>query len=67
MTRVKASTARDEFPELVARAGDGGERIVIERRGRAIAAIISYADLERLEAIEDAIDSALLRQAVALE
>jgi prevent-host-death family protein len=65
MIKVSASTARDGFPELITRAGYGGERIVVERRGKAIAAIISYADLERLEALEDVIDSALLRQAVA--
>jgi prevent-host-death family protein len=63
--KVNSSTARDEFPELVARAGYSGERIVIERRGKAIAAIISHADLERLEALEDVLDSALLREAVA--
>lgn len=65
MVKVNASTARDQFPELITRAGYGGERILVERHGKAIAAIISYADLERLEALEDAIDSALLRQAIA--
>ncbi len=65
MTKVKASKARNDFPELIARAGYGGERFVIERRGKAIAAIISYADLERLEALEDARDSANLQRAIA--
>lgn len=34
MTKVKASKARNDFPELIARAGYGGERFVIERRGK---------------------------------
>ena len=57
MIEVNASTAREKLPDLINRAGYGGERIVIQRRGKAIAAIISYDDLKRLEAIENAIDS----------
>ncbi len=41
MIKVNASTARDQFPELITRAGYGGERILVERHGKAIAAIIT--------------------------
>lgn len=64
MTSTSVSEARNNFPELLNRVGYGQERILIERHGKPVAAIISVEDLKRLEAIEDAIDSALLRRAV---
>jgi hypothetical protein len=36
----------------------------MERHSKPIAAIISYEDLKRLEALEDVLDSALLRQTI---
>jgi prevent-host-death family protein len=41
------------------------ERIAIERHGKLIAAIVSYEDLAKLEALEDAIATAQLKQAMA--
>ena len=64
MTAVNATEARKKFLELLNRAEYGKERIRIERHGEPVAAIISYEDLNRLEALEDALDSALLRQAM---
>lgn len=61
---MNTSVNYDGLPKLITRARYGGERIVVELHGKAIAAIISYADLKRFEAIEDAIDSALLQKAV---
>jgi prevent-host-death family protein len=60
MTVVNATAARKKFLELLNRAEYEKERIRIERHGKPIAAIISYEDLNRLEALEDA-----LRQAMA--
>ena len=65
MTKLDSTQAQNSFPELLSRVGDTGERVVIEQEGQAIAAIISYAELERYEALEDALDSARLRFAVA--
>jgi prevent-host-death family protein len=65
MVAVNATEARNKFLELLNRAGYGKERIRIERHGKPVAAIISYEDLNRLEAMEDALDSAALRQAMA--
>jgi prevent-host-death family protein len=65
MTVVNATAARKKFLELLNRAEYEKERIRIERHGKPIAAIISYEDLNRLEALEDALDSAALRQAMA--
>ncbi len=61
---VNATEARNRFLDLINRAGYGQERIRIERHGKPVAVLISYEDLERLEALEDALDSALLRQAM---
>jgi prevent-host-death family protein len=47
---VTASEARDSFADLVNRVEYGGERIVVTRHGRPIAALISAADLASLEA-----------------
>jgi hypothetical protein len=41
---------------------DHQERIVIEQAGQAVAAVISYADLQRLAALEDALDAELVRR-----
>lgn len=48
-----SSDARDHFPELIKRAKYGNERAIVTIRGEAAAAIISIADLEILEALED--------------
>lgn len=64
MTAVSATEARANFQELINRAEYKGERILIQRHGKAVGAIIGLEDLRLLEAIEDAIDSAELRRAV---
>lgn len=65
MNSVNATEARNNFLELINRAGYGKERIQIERHGKPVAAIISCEDLARLEALEDAIESAALKKAMA--
>ncbi|MEA5506729.1 type II toxin-antitoxin system Phd/YefM family antitoxin [Halotia wernerae UHCC 0503] len=62
---VSATEARANFQELINRVEYGKERILIERHGKAVVAVIGLEDLKRLEALEDAIDSAKLRQAIA--
>jgi prevent-host-death family protein len=64
MTGISATDARANFQELISRAEYKGERIVIERHGKAAVAIISLDDLKFLEAMEDAMDSEVLRRAV---
>ena len=44
MTEAKA-----QLSALMARVGYGGERFVIERRGRPLAALVGVEDLARLE------------------
>lgn len=57
MMRVNMHLSNDRFPELINRTLMG-ERIIIEQEGKAAAAIISYVDLQRFEAVE-----ALLKKA----
>jgi len=65
MTTVDTTQAQDRFTELLTRVGERGERVVIEKEGQAVAAIIGYADLKRLEAMDSAKDCATLRRLVA--
>jgi len=62
MTKVDSAEVQASFPEFFARVGEGGARFVIEKEGQAIAAIISYAELKRFEAWEEATDSAIFKR-----
>src|SRR6266849_3750370 len=46
---VPVTQARAEFADLVNRVVFGGERVVLTRHGKPIAALVSAADLDRLE------------------
>jgi prevent-host-death family protein len=48
--KVRVTEAKAHLSELMARVGYGGERFVIERRGRPLAALVRVEDLEHLEA-----------------
>ncbi len=65
MTSVAITEARDELADLVNRATYGGERVILTRRGRPIAAIISAEDLAFFEALEDASDARAVDAALA--
>lgn len=54
--RVSISQARDEFAELVNQAAYKQERVLLTRRGRAIAAIVPIEDVAYLERLEDEYD-----------
>jgi prevent-host-death family protein len=49
MDEVPVTKARADLADLVNRVVYGGERIVLTRHGRAVAAIVSADDLRRLE------------------
>jgi prevent-host-death family protein len=59
---MTASKARESFSDTVNRVAYRGERIVLQRRGKAIAALVPVADFERLELLsaeeEDRLDKA---------
>jgi prevent-host-death family protein len=47
---------RNTFSEYLNRASYQGQRIIIERRGKPVAALVSLQDLELLNALEDQAD-----------
>jgi prevent-host-death family protein len=47
--KIRVTEAKAHLSALMARVGYGGERFVIERRGRPLAALVGVEDLERLE------------------
>ena len=51
MIRMDVSALREGLSDALNRAGFGGERIVLERRGKAVAALVPLRDLERLEGV----------------
>lgn len=67
MTRIAATKAREEFSETLNRVAYGQERIILERRGKGIAAVIPIEDLELLEALEDQADVEIARKRLAEE
>ena len=52
MPIFSASQVREKFAESLNRVVFGGERVILERHGKAVAALISIQDLRRLESIE---------------
>lgn len=58
MTFLTVVRAKNQFSDLLRRAEHGGERVVVHRHGKPVAAIVSTEDLRRLEALEDAEDVA---------
>ncbi|HUT76205.1 MAG TPA: type II toxin-antitoxin system Phd/YefM family antitoxin [Polyangia bacterium] len=56
MNRMNASEARSDLAEVLNRVAYGGERIVLHRRGKDVAAIVSVADLALIEQLEERID-----------
>ena len=64
MTRLSASAVREEFSETLNRVAYKGERIVLERRGKDVAALVPVEDLELLELLEDRMDLEAARKAL---
>jgi prevent-host-death family protein len=62
--KLTASATRQNFADIINRAAYGGERIVVHRRGKPIAAVVPIADVELLEHLEDEIDVAAARKAL---
>ena len=52
MPILSASQVREKFAESLNRVIFGGERVILQRHGKAVAALISIQDLKRLESLE---------------
>jgi len=48
VSRIATSEAREQLAELVNAVAYGGQRIILQRHGRDIVALVSIEDLQRL-------------------
>ena len=62
---MTVAEAKNRFSDVLRRAEYGGERVVVERHGKPVAAIVSTEDLRRLEATDEAVDLRDARAALA--
>jgi prevent-host-death family protein len=53
---ISASIAREKFADIVNRVEYRGERIIVRRHNRDVAAVIPIEDLELLQKVEDQMD-----------
>lgn len=65
MSERRISEARGSFSTTVNRVAFGGERVVLTRHGKRVAAVVPIEDLELIEAVEDARDLDEVRAALA--
>ena len=54
--RMNASVAREKFADIVNRAEYRGERVIVRRHNRDVAAVIPIEDLKLLQRVEDRMD-----------
>ena len=64
MIRLAASKAREEFANTLDRVAHRGERVVLHRRGKEVAALVPMADLELIRRIEDKLDNEAANKAL---
>ena len=64
MKHIPAAKLRDDMSDTLNRVAYGGERIVIDRRGKSSAALVSVEDAELLERLEDRMDLEHARKAL---
>ena len=60
MKEINIAKARDSFSDIVAKVSYSGERYVLKRRNKAVAAIVPLHDLEKIEAADGEIEGSLL-------
>ena len=65
MANITTVDARGRFSEVVNRAAFGKERVVLTRRGKALAAVVPIEDVRLLEELEDRLDLQDAREALA--
>ncbi|MFH8410785.1 type II toxin-antitoxin system Phd/YefM family antitoxin [Streptomyces sp. NPDC018019] len=62
---IPVTQARAELADLINRVVYGGERVVVTRHGKPLVALVSAADLERLEAYREAEEAAAEEQVIS--
>jgi PHD/YefM family antitoxin component YafN of YafNO toxin-antitoxin module len=64
MTRLTASQLREDLASALNKVAFGGERIVLQRNKKDVAALVSMEDLSLLRALEDKLDLEEMKKAV---
>ena len=64
LDKLTASKARQNFSDILSRAEYRGERVIVHRGKKAVAAVVPMEDVELLERLEDEIDVAAARKAL---
>lgn len=64
MVKMAATALRRSLSDAINRVSYAGERIALERNGKAVAGIVSAEDLQRLEALDDRADLKTVRVAL---
>lgn len=62
---INVVNIRSKLADTINRVAYQGERVVLERRGKGVAALVSIEDLALLEKLEDAADAKAARKALA--
>ncbi|MFE2745391.1 type II toxin-antitoxin system Phd/YefM family antitoxin [Streptomyces scopuliridis] len=63
---IPVTQARAELADLINRVVYGGERVVVTRHGKPLVALVSAADLERLESEPDAAEEQVISSVSAI-
>lgn len=63
--RLPASKAREKFADILNEVSVRGDRVVLDRHGKAVAAVIPISDLEMLEDLEDRYDIESARESLS--
>ncbi len=64
MSKISTSAARQKFSEILSKAEFAGERTILHRRKKPIAAVVPIEDLKLLERMEDLVDIEDARKAL---
>lgn len=63
--KMEATEVRKNFAEVTHRVAYGDERVIIEKHGKPMVAMIPIADLDEFERLEDELDEQIARERVA--
>jgi prevent-host-death family protein len=63
---IPVTQARAELAELINRVVYGGERVVVTRHGKPLVALVSAADLERLESDQEGAEEQVISSVSSL-
>lgn len=63
--QLTTSQAREQFAEVINRVAYGKERVILNRRGKALVAVIPIEDVRMIEALENEWDLEDAREGIA--